>query len=184
MNKTITAAYLLISVVVLFMVAISSAIIFIAATEDSEAASITESEVPQEQLSDGAGTVSLKEEQPVEQEIPWEYKEYIENSGMANKFLEDNPKFANIIKSIDEEGINIVANDVSFHIEFNGQGLIEEIAIETDDEYKTIVIHSKLSDFLGKAQNAENLNQLLDIVSDMDIPFRYYIKIPEIVGLI
>ncbi len=191
MNKITHAIYLSIILVLVSIIALPFALLSIIAKEDigiaeSEVSgtSVQQATLNQDQSPEDVGTVSLKEKLSAEQEIQEEYNEYIQNIEMANKFLKENPKFVNIIKSVDEQGVNIVTDDVLFHVEFDEQGLIEGVAAGTDSEYKTIVIHSKLGDFLVKAQNAENVKQLLDLVSDMDMPFEYYLKIPEIVSLI
>ena len=126
----------------------------------------------------------VKIEEPVKQGIPEKYKEYLEDVNVINEFLKENPQFVDSIKSMNEKGVNIVADDVSFYIEFNEGGLIKDINTGTINQYKTISIHDELDNFLQNAENAENIEQFRDLILGIDIPFKYYLKIPQIISYI
>jgi len=134
-----------------------------------------------EHLSEETETISLEV-------IPDKYKGYIENADSiideTNKFLEDKTQFIDIVKSIDEQGINLIADDVSFYVEFDEEGLIDSVVLGINNEYDSIVVQNDLDIFVESALNAKETSDYMDLLSDVDIPLKYYLKVPKIIKVV
>lgn len=116
--------------------------------------------------------------------IPEKYEEYLDKIDTANNYLEQNPEYTDLIKDFDEKGINVVADDVSFYIEIDEDGLIEKVTAGINQEYNTVEIQDDFDDFMERAQVAEDIGDFWNLASDVDIPLKYYLKAPKLASLI
>ena len=166
----------------------SSALVFIKGAEPfsvikSKVSSMAlqQENLDNEPLSEETEAISLEA-------IPDKYKWHIENAELiideTNKFLEGKTQFIDIIKSIDEQGINLIADDISFYVEFDEDGLIENVVLGVNDDYDSIVVQNDLDIFVEFALDAKGMSDYMDILSDVDIPLKYYLKVPKIVKVV
>tara|TARA_Y100000310_G_scaffold296626_1_gene329012 strand:- start:3515 stop:4102 length:588 start_codon:yes stop_codon:yes gene_type:complete len=182
--------FLLIIIGIIFM---SSALVFLKATDYEEGIkpiSIIKSKVSSLFLQQGNPNkeLSKEEKEALKEEMSEKYKEYIEHMdegiNIANEFLWDNSQFTDITKSIDGQGINIVADDVSFCIEFDENGIIRDVFLEVKEGYDTITIKKDLDVFVESALSAEGASDYMKLVSEVNIPFKYYLKIPKVIDFV
>ena len=171
----------------------SSALVFLKATDYEEGIkpiSIIKSKVSSLFLQQGNPNkeLSKEEKEALKEEMSEKYKEYIEHMdegiNIANEFLWDNSQFTDITKSIDGQGINIVADDVSFCIEFDENGIIRDVFLEVKEGYDTITIKKDLDVFVESALSAEGASDYMKLVSEVNIPFKYYLKIPKVIDFV
>jgi len=188
------AKNIIIVLILIGIIVVSSILIFTKATElasiigsKTSSVSLEQETLNNELLPEEIALLEEEIKEPAK-DIPDKYKEYIEDVdiiiNVANRFLEEKTQFTDIIKSIDEQGINIVADDVSFSIEFDENGLIEDMLLEVKDEYDTIVINKDLNVFIESALSAKKASDYMGLVSDVDIPLKYYLKVPKVIDFI
>lgn len=115
-------------------------------------------------------------------ELPEKYEQYVNAIAIYNSLLSSNPAWQEAVASVDEGGVNITADDVKLNIEFTEDGLVKSINVGTRSKYETIGIDGNLDEFLLNIDTAETTSDYWNIVTQLDLPFEFYLIAPGLIA--